>query len=189
MIDLKAARHDPDGYRAALARKGAGEAFDAVLEADERWRALVPKIDELRGKTKLKGKPSPEQLAEMQQVKEELRAAEEELAAAEAERDEARRADPQPAAPSRRRTASRRTTPSSSAASGEPPLLAEPREHTEVGRFDMERAARLSGSRFGYWIGDTALLALALYRLALDRLVAKGFIAGAAARARARGGA
>jgi seryl-tRNA synthetase len=36
MIDLKAARHDPDGYRAALARKGAGEAFDAVLEADER---------------------------------------------------------------------------------------------------------------------------------------------------------
>ncbi len=59
MIDLKAARHDPEGYRAALARKGAGEAFDAVLEADERWRALVPRIDELRGRTKLKGKPSP----------------------------------------------------------------------------------------------------------------------------------
>ena len=36
----------------------------------------------------------------------------------------------------------------------------------------MERAASLSGSRFGYWIGDTALLALALYRLALDRLTA-----------------
>ena len=39
----------------------------------------------------------------------------------------------------------------------------------------MERAARISGSRFGYWVGDTALVALALYRLALDRLVAKGF--------------
>ena len=73
MIDLKAARNDPDGYRAALARKGAAEAFDAVLEADERWRALVPRIDELRSKTKLKGKPSPEQLAELQQVKEELK--------------------------------------------------------------------------------------------------------------------
>ena len=35
----------------------------------------------------------------------------------------------------------------------------------------------MSGARFGYWIGDTALLALALYRLALDRLVAKGFVA------------
>ena len=79
MIDLKAARNDPDAYRAALARKGAGDAFDALLEADERWRALVPRIDELRGKTKLKGKPSPEQLAELQQVKEELKAAEEEL--------------------------------------------------------------------------------------------------------------
>ena len=116
MIDLKAARHDPDGYRAALARKGAGEAFDAVLEADERWRALVPKIDELRGKTKLKGKPSPEQLAEMQQVKEELRAAEEELAAAEAERDEALAQVPNPPHESASRTAWRRTTPSSSAA-------------------------------------------------------------------------
>ena len=89
MIDLKAARSDPDAYRAALARKGAGEAFDALLEADERWRALVPKIDELRGKTKLKGKPSPEQLAELQQVKEQLRAAEEELRRS---RDGARRA-------------------------------------------------------------------------------------------------
>ena len=50
MIDLKAARNDPDAYRAALARKGAAEAFDAALEADERWRALVPRIDELRGR-------------------------------------------------------------------------------------------------------------------------------------------
>ena len=32
----------------------------------------------------------------------------------------------------------------------------------------MERAARLSGARFGYLIGDTALLALAVYRYALD---------------------
>jgi seryl-tRNA synthetase len=32
----------------------------------------------------------------------------------------------------------------------------------------MERAARLSGSRFGYLVGDTALVAMALYRLALD---------------------
>jgi seryl-tRNA synthetase len=58
---------------------------------------------------------------------------------------------------------------------GEPPRLAEPREHTEIGRFDMERAARVSGSRFGYLVGDTALLAFALYRAALDHLVEHGF--------------
>jgi seryl-tRNA synthetase len=56
---------------------------------------------------------------------------------------------------------------------GEPPP-AGAKEHTEIGRFDMERAARLSGSRFGYLIGDTALLALALYRFALDTAVKHG---------------
>jgi seryl-tRNA synthetase len=175
MIDLKAARADPAAYQAALARKGAAEAFDALLEADERWRALVPRIDELRGRTKTKGKPTPEQLADLQQVKEELRAAEEELAVAEAARD--RLALRVPNLP-------RDDVPDGSTEEdvaevrrvGEPSSPGDPREHTEVGRFDMERAARMSGARFGYWIGDTARLSLALYRLALDRLAAKGFV-------------
>ena len=174
MIDLKAARNDPDAYRAALARKGAAEAFDALLEADGRWRALVPRIDELRGKTKLKGKPSPEQLAELQQVKEELRTAEEEYAAAEAERD--RLALRVPNVP-------HEDVPEGATEDdvkevrrdGEPAALEDPREHVEVGRFEMERAGRMSGARFGYWVGDTARLALALYRFALDRLAEKGF--------------
>jgi seryl-tRNA synthetase len=175
MIDLKAARSEPARFRAALARKGAGDTFDRLLAADERWRALVPKVDELRGRTKLKGKPTPEQLEELQQVKEELKGAEEALAAAEAERDGLLLRVPNPPDDSVPDGATeddvlelRRV--------GEPPELAEPREHTDLGRFDMERAARVSGSRFGFWIGDTALLALALYRLALDRLVGKGFV-------------
>jgi seryl-tRNA synthetase len=175
VIDLKAARNDPDAVRAALARKGAAEAFDALLAADERWRALVPRIDELRGRTKLKGKPSPEQLAELQAVKEELKAAEEEYAAAEAERDRLALRVPNPP---------REDVPDGATDEdalevrrvGEPPQLGEAREHLEVGRFDMERAARMSGARFGYWVGDTARLALALYRLALERLAAKGFV-------------
>ena len=175
MIDLKAARNDPDAYRAPLARKGAGEAFDALLAADERWRALVPRIDELRGRTKLKGKPSPEQLAELQQVKEELRAAEEEYAAAEAERDRLALRVPNPPSDD---------VPDGSTEDdveelrrvGEPAALEGPREHVEIGRFDMERAARMSGARFGYWVGDTARLALALYRFALDRLAQQGFV-------------
>jgi seryl-tRNA synthetase len=58
---------------------------------------------------------------------------------------------------------------------GDPPQLIEPKEHTEIGRFDMERAARVSGARFGFIVGDTALLSLALYRLALERLTGEGF--------------
>jgi seryl-tRNA synthetase len=176
LIDLRAARNDPDRFRAGLARRGADKTFDELLAADERWRELVPQVDELRGRQKLKGKPSPEQIEELKQVKEDLRRLEDELAAAEAERDRLALLIP--------------NVPEASVPDGdteedaqevrrggEPPDLAEPREHTEIGRFDMERAARMSGSRFGYLIGDTALLAFALYHFALERIASKGFTA------------
>jgi seryl-tRNA synthetase len=174
MIDLRAARHDPDAFRDALARRGAAEAFDELLAADERWRALVPRVDELRSRTKLKGKPTPEQQEELRSVKEELQQAERELAAAEAARDEALARVPNPPDESvpdgfteEDAVEVRRV--------GDPPQLIEPKEHTEIGRFDMERAARVSGARFGFIVGDTALLSLALYRLALERLTGEGF--------------
>ena len=175
MIDLKAARHDPESYRTALQRKGAADAFDALLEADERWRALVPKIDELRSRTKVKGRPSAEQLAELQAVKEELRAAEEELATAEAERDRLVLRIPNLPAGDVPDGATENDVKEIRRV-GTPDKSGDARAHIEIGRFDMERAARMSGARFGYWIGDTALLALALYRFALDRLVVKGFV-------------
>jgi seryl-tRNA synthetase len=175
VIDLKAARANPEPVRAALARKGANNAFDRLLEADERWRALVPRVDELRAKTKLKGKPTPEQLGQLQAVKAELKRVEDELAAAEAERDALALRVPNPP---------HDDVPDGSTEDdarevrrvGEPPAIDEPRDHLELGRFEMERAARMSGARFGYWMGDTARVALALYRLALDRLADKGFV-------------
>ncbi len=175
MIDQRAARNDPDGFRRKLARKDAAQQFDAWLAADERWRAVVPRVDELRGKTKLKGKPTPEQLEALRGVKEELQQAEQELASVEAERDEALALLPNPpddAAPDgdtdEDAVEIRRW--------GEPAALDDPKEHTDVGRFDMERAARLSGARFGFMIGDTALLALALYRYAIDVVGKAGFV-------------
>jgi seryl-tRNA synthetase len=174
MIDLKAARNDPDTYRAALARKGAAEAFDQLLAADKQWRNLIPRVDELRGKTKLKGKPTEEQLAELQAVKRELTAAEEDLVIAQAALDKALSLVPNPPHESVPDGVDEEDAVEISR-SGAPPQLAEAREHTEIGRFDMERAARLSGSRFGYLIGDTALLAFALYRAALDHLSQNGF--------------
>jgi seryl-tRNA synthetase len=174
VIDLKAARADPERWRAALTRKGAAGQFDALLAADERWRALVPSVDELRTQTKLKGKPTPEELEALRPIKAALKEAEDELAAAEAERDAALAVVPNPPHDS---------APDGDAEEdaeelrrvGEPPQLAEPREHTDIGRFDMERAARVSGARFGYVVGDSALVAMALYRFALDHLAQAGF--------------
>jgi seryl-tRNA synthetase len=175
VIDLKAARDAPDDYRRRVARKdpAAAELFDRLLAADERWRKLVPEVDELRSRRKVKGKPTPEQLEELNRVKAELTRAEVELTQAADERESLLALIPNP--------------PDDSAPDGftdedaeelrrvgAPPQLAEPKEHTEIGRFDMERAARLSGSRFGYLLGDTALLAMALYRFALDTAVKHG---------------
>jgi seryl-tRNA synthetase len=107
-------------------------------------------------------------------VKEELRSAEERLAAEEAARDAALGRVPNP--------------PHDSAADGfrdEDAIVVrewgEPRmpdpvvEATDVGRYDMERGAKVSGARFGFIVGDAARLSLALYRLALDRLSEAGF--------------
>ena len=175
MIDLKAARSDPDGFRAALARKGGVEAFDQLIAADRRWLELVPQVDELRSQTKPKGKPTPEQLGQLKLVKAQLQRLEEELAEAESSREAALALVPNPPHPdvpdgdSDEDAVELRRV-------GEPRAIASPRSHLELGRFDMERAARLSGARFGYMIGDTALLALALFRYALALLGGKGFL-------------
>jgi seryl-tRNA synthetase len=174
MIDIRAARADPDAYRAALARKGATEEFDALMEADRAWLALVPQADELRAKTKLKGKPTPEQIEELKGVKAQLQQVEEDLATAEQRRAELLELVPSP--------------PDASAPDGfsdedalelrrvgEPPTFPfEPRDHLELARIDTERGAKVSGSRFVYRLGAVALLELALYRFALERLTAEG---------------
>jgi seryl-tRNA synthetase len=175
VIDARAARNAPDEYRRRLARKGAAEAFDTWLRVDEQWRALVPRVDELRAKTKLKGKPTPEQLEELRGVKAELQRAEQELTEAEAEREQALAQLPNPpddAAPD----GDSDEDAEEIRRWGEPPAVESPKEHTEIGRFDMERAAKVSGSRFGYMIGDTALVALALYRYAIDVVSQEGFL-------------
>jgi len=182
VIDLKAARAEPDTFRAALARKGdaATRAFDELMEADARWLALVPRVDELRSQTKLKGKPSSEEREALLRVKEDLKLLEDELA--EAERTRRTQLDRVPNPPDV-------SAPDGFAEEdaveirrvGEPPSFDFPvSDHVDLARangwIDLERAARVSGSRFVYRMGDVALLELALYRFALDRLVQKGFV-------------
>jgi seryl-tRNA synthetase len=175
VIDIKAARNDPEAWRAALARKGAAEEFDALLEADRVRRSLLPRVEELRARQKLKGKPTPEQLEELRGVKQELERLQGELAQAEERFEELLTRVPNPPDPSapdgfaEEDAAELRRV-------GEPRDFGfEPLDHLELGGIDMERGAKVSGSRFAYRVGDAALVELALYRFALDRLVAKGF--------------
>ena len=175
MIDLRAARAEPDRLRPGIARKGGAEAFEELLAADEQRRELIPRVDELRSRQKLKGKPTPEQVEELKRVKEDLRALEEQLGAADERVDELLRKVPNPAHESVPDEVTDDAEGDIVRVVGEPRRIEHPKDHLELGRFEMERAARLSGSRFGYIVGDTARLALALYRWALDRVVAEGF--------------
>jgi seryl-tRNA synthetase len=180
VIDLRAARNDPASFRAALARKGAAELFDELLAADEAVRAVQQPVEDLRSQRKPKGKPSPEEIEQLNRVKAELQALEERLASAEARRKGLLDRIPNPPA---------EDTPDGFteedaveiARVGEPPAFDFPaKDHLDLaqmhGWIDMERAAKVSGSRFAYRVGDVALLELALYRYALDRLVQQGFV-------------
>jgi seryl-tRNA synthetase len=180
MIDLKAARSDAERYRAALARKGAVEIFDELLEVDEGKRRLQTKVEELRAQTKFKGKPTEEQVARLQAAKAELQPLEAELAEAEARLKDLHDRVPNPPADD---------TPDGTTEDdaevlrevGEQPAFGfEPRDHLDLaaahGWIDVERGGKVSGSRFVYRVGDLVLLELALFRWALDRIVQKGHV-------------
>jgi seryl-tRNA synthetase len=176
MIDIRAARSDSDSWRTALARKGAAGAFDELMAADRAWLELVPRVDELRGRTKLKDKPTPEQIEELKAVKAELGRLEEDLSAAAARRDKLLSLVPNPPDPSAPDGFAEEDAVELRRVGEAPSFAFEPRDHLELGWIDMERAARVSGSRFAYRMGDFALAELALYRYALETLAGKGFV-------------
>jgi seryl-tRNA synthetase len=180
LIDLRAARADPEGFRAALARKGAAEAFDELLAADERWRELETRASDLRSQTKTKGKPTPEQLEQLRELKAELQRVEAEHEEAAQARQELLDRVPNPPDPSVPDGFTEEDSIELRRVGELPSFSFEPRDHLDLaaehGWIDLERAARVSGARFAYRVGEVALLELALYRFALDRLVGKGFV-------------
>ncbi|QVQ54344.1 serine--tRNA ligase [Spiractinospora alimapuensis] len=182
MIDLKAARQDPERFRAALARRGAATDFDELLAADRVWREATERTEGLRAEQKRssKGAPDEETIARLRTLKAEIAESEQSLAQADERRQELlgripNLPDPTAAEGSLEEDAEILRT------WGEPPSFAfEPRDHLQLGSsagwVDMQRGARLSGSRFAYRFGDVAQTEMALYRFVLDHVAAKGFM-------------
>jgi seryl-tRNA synthetase len=180
VIDLRAARADADAVRAALARKGAAEAFDELLAADVQKRELQTQVEELRSQTKLKGKPTPAQLEELKAVKERLQPLEAVLSAAEERLQELLDRVPNPPAEDTPDGDTEEDAVTVKEIGERPSFAFGARDHLELsaahGWIDVERGGKVSGSRFVYRVGDVALLELALYRWALDRIVRKGHV-------------
>ncbi|HEX8204839.1 MAG TPA: serine--tRNA ligase, partial [Solirubrobacteraceae bacterium] len=151
--------------------------LDALLELDQRRVALIPRVEELRAGRKVKGKPTPEQLEALQRSKAELETLGAELSEAEAQMEAllARIPNlPDPSAPDGDTEDDAEVVK----VVGDPPAFGfEPKDALELsgGGIDVERAARMAGSRFAYRLGDVALTELALYRFVIDSIVRKGF--------------
>jgi len=184
VLDVREIRRDPERVRAALARRSAdaADAVDRVLASDARRREILPELEELRGrqneasgaigKAKQAGEDATAAITRMKEVAGKARALDAELTATEAELHETLGQLPNlpdPYAPAQ-------DTVLKEVGDTENPCRA-PRDHLELAgeRIDMERGARLSGSRFAYLRGDLVLLEFALVQWALHKLRGHGF--------------
>ena len=187
MIDLKVLREDPEIARASQRARGEDPAaIDALLAVDERRRSAISRADNLRAEQKLFGKQVGKArgeerealLAKGKEISAEVKAAEAEQGEAARAFDAAHRALPNlvdPAAP----------------VGGEDDYTVlehvgtprefdfEPLDHLDLGlklgAIDMERGAKVSGSRFYFLTGVGAQLQLALLNMAAAQATAAGF--------------
>ncbi|MGW1256101.1 serine--tRNA ligase [Streptomyces sp. NPDC002513] len=190
MIDLRLLREDPDRVRASQRARGEDVALvDTLLSADERRRSSGVRFDELRSEQKALGKLIPkasgDEKAELLQKAGRLAA---DVKAADAEQHEAEE------------EAKRLLLQLGNLVHPDVPVGGEedfvvletygtirdfgaegfePKDHLELGEalgaIDVERGAKVSGSRFYYLTGVGALLELALVNAAMARAADAGF--------------
>lgn len=191
VIDLRLLREDPDRVRASQRARGEDVALvDALLSADERRRSSGVRFDELRSEQKALGKLIPkasgDEKAELLKQTGRLAA---DVKAADAEQHEADEETKRlllqlgnlihPDVPVGGEedfvVLETHGTIRDFAAEG-----FEPRDHLELGEalgaIDVERGAKVSGSRFYYLTGVGALLELALVNAAIAQATEAGFV-------------
>ncbi len=178
MIDLKLLRDDPDRVRASQRARGEDPALvDVLLAADAKRRSAISRADGLRAEQKAASKrvgaasaeERPALLASAKQLGDDVKAAEAEQAAAENAFTAAHMGisnvivDGVPAGGEDDFVVLDTV--------GEPPVLENPKDHLELGEslglIDMERGAKVSGSRFYFLTGFGALLQLGVMQLAV----------------------
>ena len=189
MLDVKLLRANPDEVRRALERRGSTSSLDEFLVVEERRRRLVTETEQRRarrnevteqiGLAKREGRPAEEQIAAMRALGDEIKSFERELADVEQRLQEMLLEIPNIPLPDV--PAGGEEDSVTLRHEGEPRQFDfEAKDHldlgTALGVIDMERAAKVSGSRFAYLLGELPRLEFALVRYALDIVEAKGFL-------------
>ncbi len=191
MLDIKVVREHPDLVKAAAIKKhfpDRATAVDQALNLDQEVRGLIPRVDglrsELKAMSKAFGKLSEderaEQLKRQKLMKQELQELEEQQRGLKEKLNTALMllpnipADDVPDGKDDSANLELRVV-------GELPQFDfTPRSHDELGEaqgwLDFQRAVQIAGSRNYFLIGELAQLQDAVLRLAVDRMVQKGFV-------------
>ena len=191
MLDLKRIREDPEAAKVALARRGAADAIDRLLELDERRRELLPQVEggkarqnkasEAIAEAKREGRDAEAEIAEMRDLAAEIKQLEGELDQVESERDELALTIPNVPEPDAPEGETEEDAAVVREVGERPAFDFEVRDHLELGErwnvIDMERAAKVSGARFAYLMGGLVTVELALVQYVLGLLAEEGFIA------------
>ena len=187
MIDLKLLRDNPDAVRESQKKRGEDPTLvDTLLTADTARRTAISTADSLRADQKIVsravGKASaddrPKLLQQAKDLADEVKAAEAQQAEAEATFAAAHMAisnviiDGVPAGGEDNFAVLDVV--------GEPAAIDNPKDHLELGEalglLDMERGAKVSGSRFYFLTGQGALLQLGLLQMAIRLAADNGFV-------------
>jgi seryl-tRNA synthetase len=184
MIDPRLLRDDPGALRSSLARRGSKLDLDRLISLDTELRTMRQEAEELRARQKetgreiagLEGEAKDAAIAGAADLAARVKDAAAEVDQLEADFDAAILEVPNLVAPD---AADGFTEADNLEVKrvGEP--LTEGTDHATLGErlgiVDTIRAAKVSGSRFGYLKGKGAMLEFSLVRWAMDNLVAEGF--------------
>ena len=188
MLDIKLVRSNPDEVRRALERRGSTQSLEEFLATEEERRRLTTEVEQRRA---LRNQTSEE----IARLKRERAAADEKIAAMRTLGEEIKGLEAQLAEVELRLRDMLLEIPNIPLADvpdgGEEcsQVIREvgerrrfgfpPKDHLDLAAaldlIDMERAAKVSGSRFAYLKGDLVLLQFALLRFGLDVVSAAGF--------------
>ncbi len=188
MLDMKFLRAHPDVVKRGAEKKRIPCDVDAILELDRQVREMGVAIDDLRSRQKAASKRIGEAPpAERPRLAEEQRR--EKAALQEREKEQAALQEKLHELMLRVPNVPADDVPEGKDDSenvevkrwGEPRRFEfEPRDHIALGEaqdwIDVERGARIAGSRNYFLKGDLSLLEGAVMRFALDRMVEKGFV-------------
>jgi len=186
MIDIQLLRQDPTKFKQACEAKGvAGRLVDDLLELDNRRRDLIGKVEALRAEqnqlsTELKQGQDKALLDQASQLKKKLKSLEPELANLKTEFKDLILQLPNPASDDVK-VGKDETENQVLKTWGEVPKFKfKPKNHLELGEaldlIDVKRAAKVAGSRFGYWKNQAVLMEMGLIQFGLQQLVEAGFI-------------